>query len=315
MDYLISQVNERVRSDPAEFTAECDRAYLERIDSVASAICDNMAASPIVLLSGPSGSGKTTSAHNLELALERRGVEAHTISFDNYFKTMDPATAPLTPDGEPDYESPNCVDAELVNRHFAMLARGEEILIPHFEFAYQRRSDTVVTPMRLGKDEVAIFEGIHAFSDAVTEQNPQAFNLFVSPISAAVDGEGYRFRPTWVRMMRRMIRDHLFRGADAAFTLHLWKNVVVAENIHIFPFRYKADGEIDSAFPYEIPVLRSYALELLREIPAEDYTAIELEKAMLGCGRFADLDAAYVAPDAMLREFIGRAGLDADFSL
>ena len=57
-----------------------------------------MAESPIVLLSGPSGSGKTTTALKLEQELVRRGVNTHTISMDNYFKTLNRATAPRTPE-------------------------------------------------------------------------------------------------------------------------------------------------------------------------------------------------------------------------
>ena len=59
----------------------------------------NLNVSPIVLLSGPSGSGKTTTAMKIEEELERRGVQTHTISMDNYFKTLNPKTAPRTAGG------------------------------------------------------------------------------------------------------------------------------------------------------------------------------------------------------------------------
>ena len=41
--------------------------------------------------------------------------------------------------------------------HFTALSRGEEILIPKFEFARQMRNDSMGTPLKLEKNEIAIF--------------------------------------------------------------------------------------------------------------------------------------------------------------
>ena len=73
-----------------------------------------MKESPIVLLSGPSGSGKTTTAMKVERELERRGVNAHTVSMDNYFKTST-AGPPPHAGGDIDYESPKLLDMELLD--------------------------------------------------------------------------------------------------------------------------------------------------------------------------------------------------------
>ena len=58
------------------------------------------------------------------------GIETHTVSMDNYFNTVDPETAPRNREGNIDFESPFCLDVDLLNRHFAMLDRGETIHIP-----------------------------------------------------------------------------------------------------------------------------------------------------------------------------------------
>ena len=87
MPYQLSEINEKIRRDPAAFLAECDAHYQERIHAAVDKILARMKESPIVLLSGPSGSGKTTTAMKVERELERRGVNAHTVSMDNYFKT------------------------------------------------------------------------------------------------------------------------------------------------------------------------------------------------------------------------------------
>lgn len=129
----------------------------------------------MILLSGPSGSGKTTTALKIEEALERIGISTHTISMDNYFNTIDPETAPRNREGAIDYESPFCLDIDLLNRHFSMLDRGETIHVPKYEFSRQMRSNILSQPLKLGPDELAIFEGIHALNDIIVGKNPKAF--------------------------------------------------------------------------------------------------------------------------------------------
>ena len=180
MPYQLSEINEKIRRDPAAFLAECDAHYQERIHAAVDKILARMKESPIVLLSGPSGSGKTTTAMKVERELERRGVNAHTVSMDNYFKTLNRRTAPRTPEGDIDYESPKLLDMELLDETFDRLSRGEEVIVPHFEFARQMRNDSRGTPLRLGKDEIAIFEGIHALNDAIAGRHPEATGMYIS---------------------------------------------------------------------------------------------------------------------------------------
>ena len=129
MAYSLAQINDAVRSDPSGFVQESDAAYNKKIEAAARKIAANLSRSRIVLLSGPSGSGKTTTAKKIEAKLEEMGIHSHAVSMDNYFKTVDPETAPRNRDGQIDYESPFCMDMDLLNRHFAALDRGEAILI------------------------------------------------------------------------------------------------------------------------------------------------------------------------------------------
>ena len=165
MAYSLKQINDAVRSDPQGFAQECDAAYNKKIEAAARKIMDNLKNSRIVLLSGPSGSGKTTTAKKIEAKLEELGVHSHAVALDNYFQTVDPETAPRNREGQIDYESPFCLDMDLLNRHFKLLDQGEKILIPKFEFARQMRSAVKTRPLQLGQDEVAIFEGIHALNE------------------------------------------------------------------------------------------------------------------------------------------------------
>ena len=147
MAYQLQEINKRIQTDVAEFLAECDENYAQRVSLAADKILTNLERSPIVLLSGPSGSGKTTTALKIAEELRRRGVGSHAVALDNYFKTLNPRTAPRTPEGDIDYESPQCLDMDLLDRHFTALSRGEEILIPKYEFARHMRNDSRGRPL------------------------------------------------------------------------------------------------------------------------------------------------------------------------
>ena len=98
MSYTLSQINEAIRSDPKGFADECDAAYTKKVEAAAKKIAGHRYEA--ILLSGPSGSGKTTTALKVEEALEKMGIETHTVSMDNYFNTIDPETAPRNRDGD-----------------------------------------------------------------------------------------------------------------------------------------------------------------------------------------------------------------------
>ncbi len=180
MAFDLKEINFRTVADPKGFIEECDDVYASRVKDAAEKIIENSRISPIVLMSGPSGSGKTTTARKISEELERRGVHAYYVGMDDYFKSVDPATAPRTPEGDIDLESPLCLDMELLNEHFTMLAAGERIYIPKYEFSRQMRVLEPSKSIKLKKDEIVVFEGIHALNDIITEQHPNAFKLYIS---------------------------------------------------------------------------------------------------------------------------------------
>ena len=305
MAYQLAEINRRVKAGPEAFLAECDAAYQARVDHAAEVIISRMEKSPVVLLSGPSGSGKTTTAMKIEQALEKRGVNTHTVSMDNYFRTLDRATAPRTPEGEIDYESPLCMDMELLDEHFTRLSRGEQILVPHFEFARQMRNDYRATPLRLEKNEIAIFEGIHALNDDIAGRHPEATKLYISARSNVLEGEALRFKGTWMRLTRRAVRDYNFRGTGVEQTLAMWANVRRGEKIYISPFKGKADIILDSSLPYEVSVMKNYARPILEAVPPENVRRTELLDLIRAFDHFEAIDPALVAPESLIREFIG----------
>ena len=259
MAYQLEEINRRLREDPAGFVAECDGVYQKRLETAADRILERMKESPIVLLSGPSGSGKTTTALKLEQELERRGVQTHTISMDNYFKTLNRKTAPRNAEGDIDYESPKLLDMDLLDETFTKLSRGEWVVVPKFEFARQMRNDSRGTLLKLDKNEIAIFEGIHALNDDIAGRHPEATTLYISARSDILEGEELRFKGTWMRITRRAVRDCNFRGTDLVETLSMWYNVRRGEKRHISPFKGRANVIIDSSLRYEVPLFTNYA--------------------------------------------------------
>ncbi len=308
MAYVLSKINDAVRSDPQGFVQESDEGYSKKIETAARKIADNLSRSRIVLLSGPSGSGKTTTAKKIEARLEQMGIRSHAVSMDNYFRTVDPETSPRNREGQIDYESPFCMDMDLLNQHFAALDRGEKILIPKFEFARQMRSDIKSQPLQLGKDEVAIFEGIHALNDIITGRNPDAAKVYISARSDILGDDGsVVFKRTWLRLERRTVRDSKFRAWKADVTVKMWANVRRGEKLYISPFRDNASIVFDSTLPYEVSVIRAFAQPLfdhLRVSPEmERYE--EVRHLAEAYPRFEILEEKYVAPDSLIREFIG----------
>lgn len=304
MPYSLKEINEAIRSDPQGFAERSDAAYAEKVKSAAKKIAARRKESHIVLLSGPSGSGKTTTAMKVEEELERMGIETHTISMDNYFNTIDPETSPRNREGAIDYESPFCLDVDLLNRHFAMLDQGKTIYIPKYEFARQMRSDILSQPLQLGDDEMAVFEGIHALNDIIVGKNPKAFKLYIAARSNIVDEDGnIVFQHPWIRLCRRIVRDFKFRGSDAEFTLKMWNNVRRGEKLYISPYKESADIKFDSSLAMSVSALKPFVVPLLEEVPAGRYPVVD--DMLRGLEKIEPLDQKYIASNSLAREFIG----------
>ena len=310
MIYDLDTINRLVSANPLGYIMDSEKYFNSRVRKAADEIFNNIDQSPIILLSGPSGSGKTTTAKKLVLELRDLGINAELVSLDNYYRTVDPLTAPRTPTGEIDYESPACLDIPLLNEHFKMLDAGEEIHIPRFDFVQQRRDPDRTTPMRLDKNEVAIFEGIHALNEHFTSEHPGAYRLYVSTLTDITDKGVILIDHAAQRLVRRIVRDDYFRGADPKLTLGMWANIRRGEVVNILPYRDTASMTIDSALPYETSVMKQFTGDVFDKIP-EDTEQFDVLRQVLGAfHRFETVDPAHVPADSILREFIGGSCFD-----
>ena len=304
MAYKLDEINLRTVSDPKEFMEECDAVYMQRLEEAVRRILDNKKRSPIILLSGPSGSGKTTTSMKIAEAMEKHGVCAHYVAMDDYFKTVDHST-PRTPEGELDLESPLCLDMELLNRHFSQLANGERIYIPKYEFSRRMRVQAPSKSIKLGSDEMVIFEGIHALNTMITDVHPEAFKLYISARSDVEFQGSVVFKRTWFRLVRRMVRDYKFRGSDPVETMSMWGNVRRGELYYISPYKDQADFRFDTSFAYEPAVFNVTATKLFQAVPEGIDRFDELRRVLPALQLFGVIDEDLVAPDALIREFIG----------
>jgi len=305
--YYIDIINKRSAGDPETYAKECEAIFNRKVDETAANIAEKADAlqSHVVLLSGPSGSGKTTTAQKICDALKRIGKHASTVSLDKYFLSPHRDDSPRTDDGEYDLESPYCLDLDLLNEHFHALERGEEILVPHFDFTVQARDTSITMPLKLGKNELVIFEGIHALNDLLADEHPNAFKLYISARSDVMHYGRMCFKRTWTRLLRRVVRDENFRGFGAERTLQMWGNVRHGEKTYISPFKYKADILFDSSMGYEVPVMKHFALKALSAVPDGVERLDELRALLPALREFEEVDSSLVPPDSILREFIG----------
>ena len=177
--------------------------------------------------------------------------------------------------------------------------------MPKYEFSRRMRAYEPSKSLKLGKDEIVIFEGIHALNDMITGRHPEAFKLYISARSDVTFGKKIVFKRTWFRLVRRIVRDYNFRGSSAAETMGMWANVRRGEKAYISPFKDKADFQFDSSLPYELPVFNHTATALFQTVPEGIERFDELRAVLPALQLFGDIDESLVPADSLIREFIG----------
>ncbi len=296
VEYLNTSAN-----SPESFVAEGERVYFEQLDSAAKAIYEQRREKPVVLLSGPSGSGKTTSAQRIAAELKEMGCGAHVISMDNYF-------LPLKKDKELhgdniDFESPERLDMELFRGHLEKLKNGEEIEIPGFDFAKQDR--TAGMPLKRNAEDLVIIEGIHALNPLVTgNSDDYTHRVYVSVRTRISLGEEI-LHPSRIRLMRRLMRDKLYRGRELWETFDFFKSVERGENLYIMPHKHRANHDIDTFIEYEASVYRDLLLPELEKTAEsyKDYSDFaDIERFLRA---LSGVEKKYVPENALIREFVG----------
>ena len=288
---------------PENFIAEGEKLYADQLSEAAEKIFAQREERPIVLISGPSGSGKTTSATRLSMLLKSKGCSAHTVSMDNYFLPMHMNEHARDKDGKIDFESPHRLDIPLFKEHMEKLVRGEEIDIPSFDFAAQERREGM--PLIRGKGDPVILEGIHALNPLLTGDFDSCTQGVYVSVRTRIQSGDELLHPSKIRLMRRLMRDKLYRGRSLSETFEFFKSVERGEDMYIMPFKHRADIDIDTFIEYEAPVYRDILLPELEKAAGEypDYASYaDIEKFLK---LLAPVDREIVPEHSLIREFIG----------
>ena len=276
----------------------------KRFSGVADMICER--ASRAVLLSGPSSSGKTTSANRLATQLRVHGKAPILMSLDDYYLNRD-QIAP-GPDGKLDLEHINTIDVPLFQQHLAELMAGKEVSLPSFNFAKGMR-EWRGHKLKLEPNTVIIIEGLHALNPALLppELDPSLiFKLFVCPLLPLNLDDHNRISASYLRLLRRIVRDFETRNSSVQRTLSMWDSVRQGEMRWIFPFQENADVIFNSSTLYELAVLKKHIFPLLTAVPPEDecYDEVRAIVKILNFVHAADVDDE-IPPTSVVREFIG----------
>ena len=288
---------------PKAFVIASENAYADRISAAAERIYMERRERPVVLISGPSGSGKTTTASRIARLLEDNGCRAHTISMDNYFLPLTDEEKRLGELGQFDFESPKRLDTELFKEHLEKLNRCERIDIPSFDFAQQKRCPGM--PLERQPGDIVIMEGIHALNPEVTGHSDDYTNRVYVSVRTRLEDNDALLHPSKIRLMRRLIRDKLYRGRSIVETMEFFKSVERGENLYIMPFKGRASFDIDTFIGYEPLVYRDILLQELEEISHSYRNYGEYADIEKFLRQLSSLDRNFVPDNSLVKEFIG----------
>ena len=276
----------------------------KRCSQVADMVCQRGAKA--VMLAGPSSSGKTTSANRLATQLRVHGKKPILMSLDDYYIDRDKITP--GPDGKLDLEHINTIDTDLFRADMAKRLAGEEVELPSFNFKTGRR-EWKGEKLRLQDTSVIIVEGLHGLNPVMLPDNVDRnliFRLYVSPLLPLNLDNHNRISTSYLRLLRRIVRDYETRGASVQRTLSMWDSVRRGERRWIFPYQENADVIFNSSTLYELAVLKKHIFPLLTEVQPEDecYDEVRNIVKVLNYIQQADVDDE-IPPTSLVREFIG----------
>lgn len=300
------EITGKITENALKFIEDTENSYHEQIRNVAEKIMINTQSRPIVLLSGPSGSGKTTSALRIEKILTDSGRKAKTISLDNYFLPKDFINnMPLDADGNVDLESPLRLDIELLHSHIDKMIKGEPVEIPVFNFTTQMRDSHIL--FKREENHIIIFEGIHALNPIIIDKSISEHTtcIYVSVRTRLKCRDGSIVHPRKIRLMRRLIRDKLFRGRQIGDIFGMFKSVSRGEDLYIMPYKKHADFDIDTFLAFEPSAYKPFLLNDLIKARNAGCNMEGGRKIIKFLSEIPELHSDLISDISLVKEFIG----------
>lgn len=257
----------------------------------------------IVLIAGPSSSGKTTTCNKLGMYLRSFGLIPHTVSMDDYFLKRE--DTPKTPEGEYDFEALEAIDLPLFDTQMKELLEGREVTMPIYNFLLGQQEFR--KKLKLGKDDILMIEGIHGLNPEILASIPREnkYKIYISPLTGLNLDNHNRISTTDNRLLRRIVRDNKTRGYGVVETIKRWPEVRKGEEKYIFPYQDEADCIFNSAFIYELGVLKTYVEPLLYSVDSNSQYYNEAKRLINMLKMFLPIPSEDIPKDSLLREFIG----------
>ncbi len=288
----------------SEFIKISEALHEKKISRIADEIKNNLHNIDLVTIAGPSSSGKTTFAKRLSIQLRVHGIKPVRISTDDYFVPRE--ETPQDEEGNYNFEALEAIDLELFNKHLIQLQRGEEIQLPQFSFETGRRKSETI-PLELTEDQLLIVEGIHGLNPRLTEavDRHRKYLIYVSALTQLVIDGHNRISTSDSRLIRRIVRDMLFRDITTTTNINRWPSVRRGENEYIFPYQERADSMFNSSLLYELAALKPYIESALKEVDEGSKAFRTAHRIQRFINLFKTIDIREIPPTSILREFIG----------
>jgi uridine kinase len=286
-----------------EFINLCEARHNRMLCELGEMIEDDIDEIRLICIAGPSSSGKTTFANRLRIELLARGIHPIRISLDDYYKPRE--ETPLDEEGKPDFETIEALDIETFSQNMVDLINGKTVTLPRYDFQLGHRVDG--RTLKIGKNQPLIIEGIHALNDRLTVDIPKSakFKIFIAPQSQTNLDDHNPVSLTDLRLIRRIVRDKKFRNSSAEETLSMWPSVRRGEFKWIYDTQEGSDYVYNSFLPYELPVMKKYALPLLTSIDKDSEYWPDAARLIRMLKFFIDMEDNWVPSNSLMREFIG----------
>lgn len=301
----VGALNDMIKAGKASKLIRISEALHEKkLASIADMILHSENKKKIILISGPSSSGKTTFAQRLSIQLRVNGLKPVTISLDDYFVNRE--ETPLDEFGDYDYEALEAIDVKFFNKQLKQLIQGIEVELPIYNFTTGSR-EAVGKKLQINEDNILLIEGIHGLNDKLTSEisSESKFKIYVSALTSMNIDDHNRIPTTDNRIIRRIVRDHQFRGCTALSTIKRWPSVRRGEEKYVFPFQESADVLFNSALMVELSVLKSFAEPLLNEIDNSNEEYSEARRLIEFLSYFLPVGCKDVPDNSIIKEFIG----------
>ena len=274
----------------------------KKLASLADSISFSRPGIRMVCMAGPSSSGKTTFMNRLIVQLWVNGVKPVTISLDDYYREHVPHSA----GSRENYENLDALDVPLFQKVISGLLEGRPMRLPHFNFKTGKR-EWSQQEIKLEDNQPVLVEGLHALNPELTNFVPgyQCMHIFLSALTQLSIDRHNRISTSDTRLVRRIVRDSWARNNTPDDTLSAWADVQQGERRNIFPFQSRADVVFNTALIYELPVLRTMAIPLLKRVKPESPNYGEACRLIDFLHLFDTIDPSLVPERSLLREFIG----------